>query len=254
MVNPSVSEQPKASASEDGERGLTNSSTSVTEMIRDDIIKGVWAPRQKLGVKEVADRYGVGVIPVREALARLSTSGFVDFEDRRGFWVTAISLSALMDVTETRVFIETEALRRSILAGDIAWEETLLSTHHRMRRTPIYLEDKITLNSAWEIAHTAYHTALISGCQSNWLIKLAMTLREQTERYRNLSFTQTSEETGKTVAIKRNIGGEHADLLNAVLNKEVELACNLLASHIRQTSALSAERLRGNPHITAKSC
>ena len=62
---------------------------------------------------------------MREALSRLATSGFVVAEDQRGFRVADVSAAELTDITDTRIHVECEALRRAIaqggLTGKSAW-------------------------------------------------------------------------------------------------------------------------------------
>src|SRR5260370_12700583 len=62
---------------------------------RKEIINGTFAPGSKLALKDLAERYQAGVIPLREALSRLCASGFVDAVDQKGFRVAEVSLEEL---------------------------------------------------------------------------------------------------------------------------------------------------------------
>src|SRR5690606_35667508 len=143
---------------------------------------------QRLKVRELAAHYDAGTIPVREALSRLANSGFVQARDRRGFYVREVSASELRDLTRVRLIIEPAALRDSIENGDIAWEERVLSAHHRMFKLRIHDENAgHELNLAWEAAHDDFHKQLVSACTSLWLLQFTDTLRDQTTRYRHIS-------------------------------------------------------------------
>lgn len=57
------------------------------ERLRQDIVGAHFAPGQKLGTRQLSERYEVGLAPLREALTRLSREGLVVQHDRRGFAV-----------------------------------------------------------------------------------------------------------------------------------------------------------------------
>ena len=133
---------------------------------------------------------------MREALSRLATSGFVVAEDQRGFRVADVSAAELTDITDTRIHVECEALRRAIAQGGLDWEERLAGAHYRLGRVALRLPDDSGLNPEWEQAHAAFHSALISGSGSNSLIAIAELLRDQTARYRHLSVAGASVRAG----------------------------------------------------------
>jgi DNA-binding GntR family transcriptional regulator len=87
--------------------------------IRQDIINGQLAPGSRLRLKELAEAYDVGVIPLREALSRLASSGFVSAADQKGFSVGRISAAEIADITAARLHIECKALADSIRQGDV---------------------------------------------------------------------------------------------------------------------------------------
>lgn len=204
--------------------------------IRADIITGSLPPGTRLRIKDLCERYDSGAIPLREALSRLATSGFVVAEDQRGFRVADVSAEELLDITETRIHIECEALRRAIALGNLDWEERLAGAHYRLSRLPLHAPDGSGLSAEWEQAHSAFHSALISGSDSKSLIAIAELLRDQTARYRYLSVLRTTASAPKGRA--RNVADEHRKLLEAALARDAETAVQLLAQHLRQTTQL----------------
>lgn len=207
--------------------------SSLAEAIRTDIIRGKLAPGLRLKVQELARLYGSGTIPVREALSRLTTSGFVYARDRRGFFVKEVSSEELLDLTRVRVIIEPAALRDSIEHGDIAWEERVLSAHHRMSKLRIHADaQEHELNLEWEAAHDNFHKQLISACSSPWLLQFADTLRDQTTRYRHISVASQRTHT-------RDVPAEHAAILEACLARKVDLAIGLICDHTNTTTSIA---------------
>jgi DNA-binding GntR family transcriptional regulator len=214
--------------------------------IRSDIISGTLPPGSKLRIKELCERYSAGAIPMREALSRLATSGFVVAEDQRGFRVSEVSAQELMDITETRVHVECEALRQSVRDGGLDWEERLIGAHYRMSRLPMLAKGTPGLDADWECAHVAFHAALLSGCTSKWLKSLSDLLRDQTARYRNLSVmaqplvSKGSKARRRTSS--RDVAAEHQQMVEAALSRDAERACALLAEHFRATTHLVLAR------------
>ncbi|WP_231709029.1 GntR family transcriptional regulator [Pseudomonas denitrificans (nom. rej.)] len=208
--------------------------------VREDIINGRLAPGSRLRLKELAEHYDAGVIPLREALSRLAASGFVSSEDQKGFSVGRISAEEIRDITATRQLIECQALAESIRNGDLEWESRLIATHHRLDRLPIVEGPERLMKPDWEQAHETFHQVLIANCRSPWLLRLSHLLRDQTARYRMLSVHYNDNGA-------RDVPGEHRALLDAALARDVDKACALLAEHYETTtrSVLAHEALKG---------
>ncbi len=206
-------------------------------LIRRDIIDGVLAAGSKLLLRELAERYSVGVTPLREALSRLCSTGFVLAIDQKGFRVSQVTKEQLEDILQTRIDVEALALTRAMRLRDPAWEGDLLAMHHRLRGLPMSEPgNPRTISSAWDQAHRAFHETLVEGCGSPWLIRFSEVLRDQSARYRYLS-------VGAPEAGERDIAGEHAELVDAVLSHDVQLACDLLKQHYRRTRDLAVKSL-----------
>jgi GntR family transcriptional regulator, carbon starvation induced regulator len=217
--------------SHQGNSSKPTMSSQLIERIRADIISGDLVPGKKLVLKDIADYYSAGVIPLREALSRLAANGFINIIDQKGFRVSELSSEELKDITRVRLLIECQALRDSIAKGDVEWESRLLAAHHRLTRLPVQLADgdKLELNPAWEVAHEAFYRALISACDSDWLHRFARTLRDQTLRYRQLAMRYSDSKV-------RNVPEEHARLMDAVLERNADEACAILTDHYESTT------------------
>ena len=100
--------------------------------LREDILQGVLAPGQKLLIEHLKDRYEVGAGTLREALSRLVSEALVSAEGQRGFTVAPITLEDLMDITNVRVHVETEALRISIRHGGELWRRRLRDAYETL--------------------------------------------------------------------------------------------------------------------------
>jgi len=208
-----------------------NLTQSAYEQLRADILSCRLLPGSKLKIQELCTRYAVSLGAIREALSRLTSEGLVTAEPQRGFKAAPISSEDLTDLTKVRIEIDSLCLRKAIEHGDVDWESHLVAAFHRMSRTPERAAgDPARSSEEWAEAHAAFHTALVEGCGSPWLMRLHNQLYDQSERYRRLSVSVAPK--------KRNIGDEHQKIIDAVLARDAEKAVKLLAQHLGATTAI----------------
>lgn len=215
----------------------TSLTTAVLDRLREDILAGELLPGEKLRLEHLTDRYGSGRTPLREACSRLAAEGLVLASEQRGFRVMPISRSDLLDLTVTRQRIESLALRDSIASGDAAWEARVRSAWASMQNAP--KQSRGTLSRVWQDGHRELHAALLSACESPWLLRFRTILYDQSERYRRLSVAVGGP--------ARDIDAEHAELVRAALDRDAERAVALLVEHLAKTKDLV---LRGHPALT----
>lgn len=205
--------------------------SQLADSVRDDIVNGTLAPGARLNLSNLSKHYQAGINPLREALSRLSTTGFITAEDQRGFRVSEISRKELIDTQRIRIKLECLALREAIKNGGVVWESEIIAAHHRMSRIQNTPEgSRLALDPDWETAHSDFHFALLSGCSSEWLMLFIQTLFECSTRYRKAVVLSERK------SIHRNVAGEHQDLMDAVLGKDADKACALLSEHFDETT------------------
>ena len=223
--------------SSDSDPSAPKSQTSLAyAQIRADVVAGRLAPGERLKIADLAVSLGVSPGAIREALSRLVPEQLVVSRDQRGFVVAPISVEDLMDLTDLRCEVESIALRRSVLRGDSSWEAGILAAAHQLRRTPGRVsETDRSLAPQWVDRHEVFHTALVSGCGSRRLLALHSQLYQQSERYRGLS---AQVESG------RDVEAEHQRLVDAALDRNVDLLVELAMSHFRKTTALIVDAAR----------
>ena len=222
--------------------GLTLSEQAF-QRLRYDVIGGAHAPGVKLKVDELQAAYGYSSSPLREALNRLSQEGMVTTDDRRGFRVAQISSEDLADLTHMRLVVEVPALRLSIELGGDAWEAIVVAAAHRLQRAEAQLGDgPLVLDQAWSRLHRNFHMSLLAGCPSKRQLALCASLFDQAERYRRFS--------ARHRVSSRSKNREHSRLLDAVLKRDADTACALLAEHTRSTQRsvdAALTRMRAKP-------
>jgi DNA-binding GntR family transcriptional regulator len=201
--------------------------------LREDIIQGKLAPDSKLKIEHLRNEYNVGATPIREALSRLSSDGFVITEGQRGFRVSPTSLQDLADVTELRITLELKALENSILHGGDEWESRVVATYYQLSKTEeLDLFEHLEL---WEQRNHDFHWALISACTSKWLLHFYNILYDQHKRYRNISLVANLG--------NRDVHTEHKRIYEAAIARDVQTVCRETEAHIRLTAAITHQVL-----------
>lgn len=195
--------------------------------LRQDILCGRLAPGARLGVRELAGRYGAGQIPLREALNRLHAERLVLHEQRRGFFVGAASVEDVIDLTATRLWLYEGALRKSIEIGDEAWEEGIVLAFFRLQKACADVSPAHGSPGGSPIdPHRAFHTALIAGCRSRRTLELSERLFDEAERYRHLSRLATP---------RPGVQEEHRRIMDAALAGRADEAVHALREHLNRT-------------------
>ena len=223
-------QSPNTGSSEPDPQISTQAST-VYDRLQADILTGKLEPGLKLRLKDLIEKYDTGNSPLREALNRLSANGMVVREENRGFRVPSASKKELAELTRTRCWLEEIALRESIANGDTAWEERIVLAFHWITRTSQNVEGPALHTSPeWQQHHREFHLALISACNSSILMDFCAELGQRSFRYRNLAEVVEYRD--------RHELEEHRELQQAALDRDADLAVELLHKHFTVTSEI----------------
>lgn len=198
--------------------------------LRADILGGVLAPGEKLAFGQLQARYDVSTGVLREVLPRLVEQGLAVSEAQLGFRVVPVSVPDLAELTETRVFVESEALRRSVAHGDVEWESAVLAARHRLSRTPA-VDAEGRVSDGWLTAHGSFHSTLLGACPNTRLLRIAQSLRDISEVYRCWSVRSPE-------SASRDVDAEHGRIVEAAVGRDADRAVDELRRHIELTTEL----------------
>lgn len=200
----------------------------VLHRLREDIVSCVLRPGERLRFEALREIYGVSFSTAREALSRLASERLVISEGQRGFAVAPISRDELLDLTDTRVLIEKECIARALDRGGPQWKASLLSAFHRLDRIDAEHTGRTVLSAEWEELHSGFHESLVIAAGSPTLMEIRQSLFERARRYRRLSAIARKTPRAKS--------DEHRAIMEAMLHRDVDLAQQLIETHIRATA------------------
>ena len=203
----------------------------VIHSLRNDLLTGRLGPGEPLRLAQLARQYGSSVSAVREALLRLSEQQLVTLTPNAGFRVRVVSREDFEDLTDLRVLVEGEAVRRSVELGDADWEAEVVAAFHLLDRIdPLDPADRGT-TYRWAEAHARFHHSLMAACDRPRMLALADALRDSAELYRQMS-------AEITVSVGRDVRREHRELRDAAIGRDPQATAALLEVHLRRTAVL----------------
>src|SRR5487761_1548864 len=136
----------------------------------------------------------------------------------------------MVELSESRIQIESLALRLAIERGDLQWETGILAAHHRLERTPVTRDDG-TVSEDWSVQHRDFHQALLTGCSNRRLESVANSLRDSAELYRRWYWVLTDDH-------QRDLAQEHRQLKEFALAHNADRALEVLTEHIDRAPSL----------------
>lgn len=194
-----------------------SSSDQIAQVLRNQILQGKLKSGQPLRQDEIAARFGVSKIPVREALVRLKAEGLVTFYPNRGAVVSELSASEADEIYIMRVALETAVLARAIprlTIANLQQAEDLLSAL-----------DQEADPARWSMLNWSFHKVLYGPAGMPRLLDTLHTLHVNVARYlvlylAEMDYQSTSQQ-------------EHRDILDACRFGNIEQAVARLEIHLQ---------------------
>ncbi|ELW9445536.1 GntR family transcriptional regulator [Burkholderia cenocepacia] len=198
------------------EAKLDSTADAVAASLRDMIINGELAGGERLVERDLAERFGISRIPMREAIQRLEREGLLDIFRNRGAVVRMLSAADVQEIYDLRVLLEGDAIYRSVKRLD---DETLARAElvHRL------LGDATVPRRQGEL-NREFHALLYSCCGNARQLKSIAELRGQVERYERLQATLLADTPSFQV--------EHDDILQACLERNARRARAMTVAHL----------------------
>ncbi|MDB5438508.1 MAG: hypothetical protein JWM33_935, partial [Caulobacteraceae bacterium] len=184
--------------------------------LRRDIVRGVFAPLERLKVEQLTQFYPVGHTPIREAISRLLSTGLISHEPQKGYRVADVSVAEYNDVLDIYQRLRRLALDLAMASGGQAWEERVVVQMHRsLRARPVEAEQDPEARELWQRAYGDLQAELVSGCASPALIRIFRDIGARAERYGNLFGDISSE-------MKRDHAAEHREIVEALIGRDAQ--------------------------------
>lgn len=130
---------------------MTAASDRAIDALREGILRGEYAPGDRLGEMDLAEKLGLSRTPVREALRRLSAEGLVDITTNKGARVVEYPRQDLDHIFQIRAHVEGLAARAAAQSASAADIDRLdeIATTLRDHAEAGRIDEVYRLNSAF---------------------------------------------------------------------------------------------------------
>ena len=201
------------------------------------IVEGDILPGSKISEPELARRFDLSRAPLREALARLERCHLIERIPNAGARVVKLSLAGLVSLYQLRETLEGMAARLAateLSDSEIAELQQLLDQHlstQRVREGESYYQ---------EAGDVDFHYRIIQGSKNPYLINILCDELYYLVRMYRVQLGMAGPRVSRAF-------DEHKAILNAITNRDGELAELLMRRHISASRRnIEQHLLKGN--------
>ncbi|VVE60883.1 GntR family transcriptional regulator [Pandoraea anapnoica] len=189
------------------------------DAIRRQIVSGELPEGAPIRQDEIAAQLGVSKIPVREALMRLQSEGWVSLKRHSGAIVSPLTVNDCVEMLDMRIALECRALEIAVpnmAPSDLALAEQLLKRYAKAD-TP----------QSWSDLNLAFHQALYAPANRPRLVATAQAAQERMGRFLRAHLSAVNDHQRST--------DEHIAIHQACAAGDTKTAVRLLRKHLEQT-------------------
>ena len=198
-------------------------------LIRDAIINGDIEPGSHIRIKKLADDYGVSMIPVREALARLLSSRLIRVENNRGYFVVdRPTASQFAQFVQARELFESSIIAAgfdNVEPGDL---KKLRSLNERMRK--VAASQRADRTVKWFSLNAEFHQVLVGLARNEYL----------SDQYADLSLGNMHFQLVRSYPTEftslETLVDQHDALIAALEARDKETFFSVFSAHIRNVT------------------
>ena len=208
---------------------------AIAGALREAIFEGAFTPNQRLHQDEIAQRFGVSRVPVREALAKLVVEGLAVQRVNKGIRVAPLSQEDFRDIMEMRAILEPHALllsAPSLRDKDFREAEKILKQVRTSRNS-----------SEASALHWKFHNQLYSRAERPRLLGQIASLQVAINRY--------VLPVWRSVGLSVDWDDSHRDILTAVRDGDAEKAAALTRDQIQDALRRMVDQLPITPAFTS---
>ena len=188
---------------------------SVAELLRSAIVRGEFAPGERMPMALLSDRFDVSTMPIRSALQLLEREGIVGIHPHRGASVVSLTPDEIDEIYEIRTLIEPLAIRAAIprmTGSDLALLDELIGRMNTSTAPDVLVD----LNNR-------FHMALYRPSRRLHVLEVIHNLRVRVQHYIPFYDLAELEEARR----------DHDDLAEACRQGDIAEAERITVEHLR---------------------
>ncbi|WP_193221923.1 GntR family transcriptional regulator [Amylibacter sp. SFDW26] len=197
-------------------------SNSVLEGLRQEILSGFIPPGAVLLQSQIAKRFDVSRIPVRDALAILAVEKLVVTTPNNGARVVQLSIEELTEIYDLRITLETLCIAEAVGQASSTQMEDI--TYH------LQLSNIEANRSGWAKSDWNFHKALYAPANKPHHVRIIHELRQLCHIHIK-QYGDLCENTDHWL-------DQHGQIVKAFEGRDRETCCALIETHIRDARDL----------------
>lgn len=226
---------------------------SVARLLRQAILEGALPGGTVIRQEEVARKFGVSRVPVREALLKLEGEGLVETQPRRGVVVTVLSTDDFEEILEMRLALESIAIERAarrFTRHDAEVAMAVVEDARRILHSPTSANAAAEFEGRWGELNWAFHRRLYEPAARPRLLASIENLQQLFARHMRVHLASGDAKTSSDGAAAANtrewatVLDEHEQIALACSRNDAAAAVELLRDHIMQHGTELVRRLR----------
>lgn len=197
------------------------------QSLKHQLLRGDFAPGQRLGEERLAEALAVSRTPIREALTRLHSDGLVERLPDGGYGPTLVDLHLIRELYEVRFALETWSVRRDHDGEQLAG----LRADWSVLEAPATDEE---LDPDFVLLDEDFHERLAAATGNEALVGNLRAVNERIRIVRMHDFLQP-ERIAETI-------DEHVAIVDALLDGDSALGERRLTAHFDDSLAVVEQR------------
>lgn len=232
--------------------------SSVARLLRQAILDGALPGGSVIRQEEVARKFGVSRVPIREALLKLEGEGLVETQPRKGVVVTVLSTDDFEEILEMRFALESLAVERAAARFTAEHGEAAMAVVEQARdilhhsKNPDLAKE---FDSRWGELNWLFHRRLYEPAGRPRLLATIENLQHLFARHLRLHIAVRDSQAEPTAGALREdtaanvtewsaVLDEHEQMARACLRHDAPAAVAVLKHHIADHGAELVRRLR----------
>lgn len=216
---------------------------AVYGVLRQAILTSMMKPGERLNVEELAQKLGVSLTPVRQAIQQLANEGLIDIKPRSGTFVASLSVRDVEETFDIRCALECLAAEKAVenvSRDEIRRLKELLKSLKKIIRND---EDR----KAHERDNVEFHQILIRASGNQRLTEMY----EELNAHIKIARIHRGERDWPSRQAEEQ--AEHERIVTALENRDAQELVNAMRQHIHRAKDALLSSIRAQDQMKSQS-
>jgi DNA-binding GntR family transcriptional regulator len=215
--------------------------------IKDLILKNNLLPGKHLSISALAESLAISQTPVREALARLSADGLIDYEPHKKLRVATITEEDVLQVYEVRKLLEPYAASLVIgaISRDLSRKENIQKVYEKAKEICRNTVDQIDYKDYLSI-DLSLNDIFVEAAGKTLFREMFTLIGDRSLRIRTFVEAVSKASPNKMI---HTITREHLQILEALLRQDSDEAQQRVYQHLQNGEARTIKAIRNRVNI-----